>query len=83
MITIFYLIEPVVDSFLKYGDGISQLVPTVRHADGIWVHVKIAPLIADLEGARKVSGFLTTSVTYFCSFCLCTSAQMEDVDLSA
>jgi len=37
MITIFHLIEPVVDSFLKYGDGISQLVPTVRHADGIWV----------------------------------------------
>jgi hypothetical protein len=83
MITIFHLIEPVVDSFLKYGDGIGQLVPTVRHADGIWVHVKIAPLIADLEGACKVSGFLTTSATYFCSFCLCTSAQMEDVDLSA
>ena len=83
MITIFHLIEPVIDLFLKYGDRISQLIPTVWHPDGIWVHVKITPLIADLEGDCKVSSFLTTSTTYFCSFCLCTSAQIEDVDLSA
>jgi hypothetical protein len=83
MITIAHFIEPLVDSFLKYGDGLGQLVPTIRSPHGVWVHVKIAPLIADLEGARKVSGFLTVGANLFCSFCLCTSEQMADVNLLA
>jgi hypothetical protein len=58
-------------------------VPTSRHPDGISVKAKIAPVIADLEGSRKATGFLGHGATMFCSFCLCTSDQLEDLNIQS
>ncbi|KAF9455222.1 hypothetical protein BDZ94DRAFT_1375542 [Collybia nuda] len=81
MITISHVLEPIVDGVSKYGTAQGFQVPTDAHPNGVAVHVKIAPLIADLEGSCKVSGFLAHGATCFCSFCLCTSAKLEDLNL--
>ncbi|KAF9455478.1 hypothetical protein BDZ94DRAFT_1366470 [Collybia nuda] len=62
MITISHVMEPLIES----GQGL----PAFGHPNGVPVTVKLAPLIADLEGSRKFSGFMTHSATCFCSFCL-------------
>ena len=82
MITISHVIDPVVDSALKYGTAPRPVVPTCCDPDGVEVDVKIAPLIADHQGITKVGGFLDTAATMFCPVCLCTQAQIEEVDLS-
>ncbi|KAF8221793.1 hypothetical protein L208DRAFT_1023505, partial [Tricholoma matsutake] len=56
--TISHLLEPVIKSVAKYGAAPGQNLPTSRHPDGISVKEKIAPVIADLEGSRKATGFL-------------------------
>ena len=66
----------------KYSTAPRPLVPTCRKPGGVEVDVKVAPLVADLEGSCKVGGFLTTAAIMFCTFCLCTQAQLEDLDLS-
>jgi hypothetical protein len=82
-ITISHLLEPVINSVAKYGAAPGQNVPTSRHPDGISVKAKIAPVIADLEGSRKATGFLGHGATMFCSFCLCTSDQLEDLNIQS
>jgi hypothetical protein len=81
--TISHLLDPVITSVAKYGVVPGQDVPTSRHPDGIAVQVKIAPLIADLEGSHKVGGFLAHSAMMFCSFCLCTDDQLEDLNIQS
>ncbi|KAF8236639.1 hypothetical protein L208DRAFT_1251116, partial [Tricholoma matsutake] len=54
-----HLLDPVITSVAKYGVAPGQDVPTSRHPNGIPVQAKIAPVIADLEGSQKVSGFLS------------------------
>jgi len=80
MITISHVIDPVVESTLKYSTAPRSPVPTCREPDGVEVDIKVAPLIADLEGSCKVGGFLSTAATMFCTFCLCTHAQLEELD---
>ena len=80
MITISYVIDPVIESALKYSTTPCLLVPTCHKPDGVEVVVKVAPLIADLEGICKVGGFLMTATTMFCTFCPCTHAQLEELD---
>ena len=82
MITISHVIDPVIESALKYSAAPRSPVPTCREPDGVEVDVKVAPLIADLEGSCKVGGFLSTAATMFCTFCLCTHAQLEELDPS-
>ena len=81
MITISHVIDPVVESAPKYSTTSRLLVPTCRKPGGVEVDVKVAPLVADLEGSCKVRGFLTMATIMFCTFCLCTQAQLEDLDL--
>ena len=81
--TISHLLDPVIISTIKYGAAPGQDVPTYRHPNGIPVQVKVAPLIADLEGSRKVGGFLAHGATMFCSFCLCTIDQLEDLNIQS
>ena len=83
MITISHVIDPVVESALKYSTAPRPLVPTCRDPGGVEVDVKVAPLVADLEGSCKVGGFLTTAAIMFCTFCLCTHAQIEELDISS
>ncbi|KAF8231264.1 hypothetical protein L208DRAFT_1187282, partial [Tricholoma matsutake] len=75
--TISHLLEPVINSVAKYGAAPGQNLPTSRHPDGISVKANIAPVIADLEGSRKATGFSGHGATIFCSFCLCTNVQLE------
>ena len=82
MVTISHVIDPVVKSALKYSTAPCPLVPTCCKPSGVEVDVKVAPLVADLEGSCKVGGFLTMAAIMFCTFCLCTQAQLEDLDLS-
>ncbi|KAF8223409.1 hypothetical protein L208DRAFT_1316880, partial [Tricholoma matsutake] len=56
--TISHLLDPVITSVAKYSVASGQDVVTSRHPNGIPVQAKIAPVIADLEGNWKVSGFL-------------------------
>ena len=81
--TISHLLDPVITSVVKYGVAPGQDVPTSRHPNGVPVQAKIAPVIADLEGSRKVSGFLAHGATMFCSFCLCTKDQLEDLNMQS
>ena len=81
MITISHVIDLVVKSALKYSTAPCLLVPTCRKPSGVEVDVKVAPLVADLEGSCKVRGFLTMATRMFCTFCFCTQAQLEDLDL--
>lgn len=81
--TICHLLDPIITSVAKYGVAPGQLVPTFGHPDGIHVQVRAAPLIADLEASRKVAGFLTHAATMFCSFCLCTKDQIEDLNIQS
>ena len=81
MITISHVIDPVIESALKYSTAPCPLVPTCRKPGGVEVDIKVAPLIADLEGSCKVGGFLMTATIMFCTFCLCTQAQLEDLNL--
>ena len=81
MITISHIIQPFVNSVLKYGTAPYEHIPTFQHPEGIPIQIKIAPLIADLEAARKAAGFMAHGTTFFCSFCLCTSNQVEDLNL--
>jgi hypothetical protein len=83
VITICHLLDPVISSVLKYGAAPGQHVPTFHHPECVSVQVKTAPLIADLEGSRKTAGFLGHSAAMFCSFCLCTSDQLADLNLAA
>lgn len=69
-------------SFVEYGAAGKQ-VPTFYHPECVSAHVQSAPLIADLEGSHKVAGFMAHGATMFCSFCLCTSDQLEDLNLHA
>ena len=82
MITISHVIDPVIESALKYSTAPHPLVPTCCKPGGVEVDVKVAPLVIDLEGSCKVGGFLTMATIMFCTFCLCTQAQLEDLDLS-
>ncbi|GLB37802.1 putative transposase family tnp2 [Lyophyllum shimeji] len=67
------------------------MLPTLRQFLICWIQslhrlpiqVKAAPLIADLEASRKVAGFLAHAATMFCSFCLCTQDQIEDLNLDS
>lgn len=81
--TISHLLDPVITSVAKYGSAPGQNVPTSSHPDGIPVQAKIAPLIADLEGSRKTAGFLGHGAIMFCSFCLCTNGQLENLDITS
>ena len=81
MITISHVIDPVVESALKYSTAPHPLVPICCKPGGVEVDVKVAPLVADLEGSCKVGGFLTMATIMFCTFCLCTQAQLEDLNL--
>ena len=83
MITISHVIDPVVESALKYSTAPRPLVPTCRKPGGVEVDVKVAPLVADLEGSCKVGGFLTMAAIMFCTFCLCTHAQLEELNISS
>lgn len=81
--TICHLLDPIIASAAKYGISPGQNVATFNHPAGALVQVKIAPLIADLEASRKVAGFLTHAATMFCSFCLCTKNQIQDLNLQS
>jgi hypothetical protein len=83
MITISHILQPFVDSVLKYAAAPGQQIPTFRHPEGVPMQIKIAPLIADLEASRKAGGFMAHGATFFCSFCLCTSNQVEDLNLQS
>jgi len=65
----------------KYGTLEREQVPTYGHPEGVTVQAKAAPLVADLEASRKVSGFLGHAANLFCSFCLCNHAEIEELDL--
>jgi hypothetical protein len=80
-ITISHLLDPVVGSLQKYNAG--HFVPTFRHPDGVPTTVKAVPLIADLEANNKVSGFLAHSANMYCSFCLSTQDQIEDLNFQS
>ncbi|KAJ7061907.1 hypothetical protein B0H15DRAFT_794832 [Mycena belliarum] len=57
-----------------------QLIPTFRYPAGILVALRILPLIADLGAIRKVAGYLAHNATQFCSFCLQTLDQIDDLN---
>ena len=79
--TISHLLDPVTSSLSKYNTGCS--VPTGQHPNGVDTTVKAVPLVADLEANNKVSGFLAHSATMYCSFCLSTLDQIEDLNFQA
>ncbi|RDB22345.1 hypothetical protein Hypma_010543 [Hypsizygus marmoreus] len=81
--TICHLLEPVISSVGKYADAPGQLVPTHQHQNGVAVKVRTAPLIADLEGSKKASGFMHHHATKFCTFCLLENTQIEDLNLQS
>ena len=81
MITISHVIDPVVESALKYSTAPCLLVPTCHEPGGIEVDIKVAPLVTDVEGSCKARGFLTMAAIMFCTFCLCTHAQLEELDI--
>jgi hypothetical protein len=79
--TICHLFECVVASVSEYNAVPGKQVSTFHHPEGVPAQVRAAPLIADLEGSHKVAGFMAHGATMFCSFCLCTSDQIEDLNL--
>ncbi|PPQ74622.1 hypothetical protein CVT26_007466 [Gymnopilus dilepis] len=79
--TISHLLDPIVESLAKYN--ISFSVPTFGNPAGVPITVKAVPLIADLEANNKVSGFLAHSAIMYCSFCLSTQDQIEDLNLQS
>jgi hypothetical protein len=79
--TISHLLDPIVESLAKYN--ISFSVPTFGYPTGIPITVKAVPLIADLEANNKVSGFLAHAAIMYCSFCLSTQDQIEDLDIQS
>lgn len=79
--TISHLLNPVIDAILAYSAP-GKHIPTFYHPDCTEVQVKACtPFVADLEASRKVSGFLTHSATCYCSFCLSTSKQINDLNI--
>ena len=80
--TISHLLDPVIIAVAKYGSSPGKQIPTCTNPAGAWVQAKIAPLIADLEASRKVSGFLSHAATMFCSFCLCIHEELENLSFS-
>ena len=83
MITISHVIEPLIDSVLKYATPPAQHLPTFRHPEGVGFQIKVAPLISDVEASHKAGGFMAHAATLFCSFCLCTADQIEDLNLQS
>ena len=79
--TISHVLDPIITSVLKYNSAPGQSVSTFKHPDGVSVMVKAVPLIADLEGNNKVSGFLSHAADMYCSFCLSHHHDMEDLNL--
>ena len=76
-----HLLDPVISAIAKYGTAPGQQIPTYGHPNGAWVQARVAPLIADLEGSRKASGFLSHAATMFCSFCLCKRDDLKKLTL--
>lgn len=78
--TISHLLDPVITSILKYhAPGLT--ISTFWHPDGVPIVVKAVPLIADLEGNNKCSGFLSHSAEQYCSFCLAPQSEIENLDI--
>lgn len=78
--TISHLLDPVITSILKY-DAPGLSISTFWHPDGVPIVVKAVPLIADLEGNNKCSGFLSHSAEQYCSFCLAPQSEIENLDI--
>ncbi|KIJ90700.1 hypothetical protein K443DRAFT_15008 [Laccaria amethystina LaAM-08-1] len=53
------------------------------HFDILQVLGKVALLISDVEASHKAGGFMAHAATLFCSFCLCTADQIEDLNLQS
>jgi len=80
--TISHLLDPIISALAKYGTAPGQLIPTYSHPNGTWIQARVAPLIADLEGSCKASGFLSHAATIFCSFCLCKQEDLKMLTLA-
>jgi hypothetical protein len=76
-------ISHILDAFVTKMNAFrapGQKIPTHHHPEGVLVQLRILPLIADLGAIRKIAGFLSHSATFFCSFCLIKSAEIESLD---
>ncbi|KIJ92609.1 hypothetical protein K443DRAFT_135242 [Laccaria amethystina LaAM-08-1] len=74
MITISHIIAPLIHSVLKYATPPAQHLPTFRHPAGVGFQIK---------ASHKDGGFMAHGATLFCSFCLCTADQIEDLNLQS
>lgn len=75
------LLDPIVDEFKPFSEGIGVSLPTHDSPDGANVRVRIAPLLADTPARSLFSGFLSTAAIHFCAFCHCTNDEVERLDL--
>ncbi|KAG8903983.1 hypothetical protein FRB99_002432 [Tulasnella sp. 403] len=75
-------INPVVDAFLSMWDPGLWISRTALHSTGCLARVMLALIIADLLGSRQITGFTFPSHTLFCSYCLLTRNNIDNLDRS-
>lgn len=80
-LNVHHLLDPIVDQFIPYGGAQGILHPTFHNPIGEAIRARIAPVLADAPARVLISGFLGHGATFFCPFCLCTSDDIDRLDL--
>ncbi|KAK7040035.1 hypothetical protein R3P38DRAFT_2902906, partial [Favolaschia claudopus] len=74
--------DPIIETVLETEKPTSKPLSTFYHPEGVRVPTRVVPLIADLEAAKLVGGFLSHSATYFCTYCLLKNEHKGLLDFS-
>ncbi|KAL1742236.1 hypothetical protein HDZ31DRAFT_75655 [Schizophyllum fasciatum] len=82
-VTISHILHPFVACIRKYDSAVGSAVLTFKHPEGVYIRVKLAPLMADLLASKKFGGFGSPAHRYLCSHCLCPADEIEITNIAA
>ncbi|KAI5898333.1 uncharacterized protein SCHCODRAFT_02611784 [Schizophyllum commune H4-8] len=82
-VTISHILHPFVACIRKYDSAVGSAVLTSKHPEGVYIRVKLAPLMADLLASKKFGGFGSPAHRYLCSHCLCPADEIEITNIAA
>ncbi|MBW0519121.1 hypothetical protein O181_058836, partial [Austropuccinia psidii MF-1] len=80
MITINNILRIFIEEMVQLNSGI--FIQTPHYPKGRKVVVCLGCLIGDLVANHKVSGFASHSATWFCSWCECPKAKIQQLKLA-
>lgn len=74
-----HVLSIIITELLEFWKGI-HYTATASSASGCFVKGVLIPLVCDMLAARQLAGFSSATSTYFCTFCLITIHDIEDLD---